>query len=76
MPCICNTKITCRIHLIAPRRAFRCLTSMTRKYNVHLSLRFTVEREVSPAAEETGVNKDHVAETHALISLSPSSERS
>lgn len=29
-----------------------------------------------PTEEETGVNKNHVAETYALISLSHSSERS
>lgn len=42
-----NTKITSRIHLIAPRHAFRFDPSVTRKYNVHVSLHFTVEREVN-----------------------------
>jgi len=79
MPCICNTKITCRIHLIAPRHAF-CFDLHDSKIQYAFFSTFTVVQKVLPPPlhdrRRIGVNKNHVAETHALISLSRSSERS
>lgn len=74
---ICNTKITCRIHLIAPRHAFRIDLHDSK---IQCAFFPCVSSFVGSApilvGEEIGVNKNYVTETHALISLSHSSERS
>lgn len=64
MPCICNTKITRRIHFIAPRHAFRFdLHDSKIQCALFPAFHRRAEGSPPPAREETGVNKNHV-ETH------------
>jgi len=66
---IYNTKITCRIHLIAPRHAFRF--ELLHNLETQCTFSHPVEMATARRRESKCANKDHVALILISLSLQP-----